>query len=389
MKEKKTTYFFVLLPFVLLFPLWKASVVSAIESEAPSAQKVEEVVLRFDANEGKVSKVAIKKTSGDVLGTLPKATRKNEIFHGWYTKKRGGKAVNAKTVIRQNTTLYAHWKVRKIDVDAKELLFGAKNKRLSLKLKITPSNADCSTLKMKVNRTKYATISTNHVVTSKNYGQTTLVYSYNGKQTRIPIQVAKKWVAFTFDDGPSVYTSGLVSFMKKNQLRATFYVVGTGLGGRGNLLKTLLKNGNEIGNHTWSHPVDSWNAVGQVQSVDWKLKKLTGTTTQTFRPPGGGLGGSVRQVRKPIILWSVDTNDWRDRVPSIVYNRVMRGARSGAIVLMHDIHGTTIPAAKQAFLSLKKQGFAFVTVSELLNGGRPGVVYTQGGAKVRTMKINY
>jgi peptidoglycan/xylan/chitin deacetylase (PgdA/CDA1 family) len=117
------------------------------------------------------------------------------------------------------------------------------------------------------------------------------------------------------------------------------------------------------------------------------LYKLIGKKTLISRPPGGCLGGGVRNSGKPLILWTVDTDDWRDHNTALIYNRIISQTRSGAIVLVHDIHPTTIPAAVQAVDTLSKRGYAFVTVSQLLGNAQPNLAYSVGPKQVRTMKI--
>ncbi|MDO5498873.1 MAG: polysaccharide deacetylase family protein, partial [Propionibacteriaceae bacterium] len=86
----------------------------------------------------------------------------------------------------------------------------------------------------------------------------------------------------------------------------------------------------------------------------------------------------AREQGLSVILWSVDTLDWRDRNATTVTNRVLNQAQPGAIVLMHDLHGTTVDAAPAIVSGLKARGYTLVTVTELMGGStQPGRVYTQ------------
>jgi peptidoglycan/xylan/chitin deacetylase (PgdA/CDA1 family) len=108
-----------------------------------------------------------------------------------------------------------------------------------------------------------------------------------------------------------------------------------------------------------------------------------------MRPPGGAINNVTRKSGKAIIMWSVDPKDWRDRNVKTVYDRVMKNAKSGSIVLLHDIHPTSADAAIKIMKDLKKKGYVFVTVSDLLGKPKANKVYNKGPKKVRTMKIKY
>jgi peptidoglycan/xylan/chitin deacetylase (PgdA/CDA1 family) len=203
------------------------------------------------------------------------------------------------------------------------------------------------------------------------------------------VTVAKKWVALTFDDGPGPYTEELVKNMKKRGVRATFFVVGQMAKSRTAVLKKAFKNGNEIGNHTYAHNGSAGALMGGLKDTDKIVKKATGKKTALMRPPGGAINGVTRSCGKPIIMWTVDPKDWQDRNANTVYSRVMANTRSGSIVLLHDIHPTTVTAAYRIMDELKSRGYAFVTVSELLNKPKANLSYNSGPKKVRTMKIKY
>ena len=104
----------------------------------------------------------------------------------------------------------------------------------------------------------------------------------------------------------------------------------------------------------------------EMADTDAKIKKVTGATTATMRCPGGGVNSTVQNsVGKPIILWSIDTLDWKTRNTDKTISAVMNNVKDGDIVLMHDIHEPTKRAALYIIPELKKKGYQLVTVSEL------------------------
>jgi peptidoglycan/xylan/chitin deacetylase (PgdA/CDA1 family) len=180
----------------------------------------------------------------------------------------------------------------------------------------------------------------------------------------------KKMVALTFDDGPGPYTKEIVKCLKNNNARATFFVVGSNVDSYKSAVKAAYKIGCEIGNHSWNHSnLASLSADGvksQMQSTDKKVKKITGENTTIMRAPYGSVSSTVKSsVNKPIILWSIDTLDWKTRSKSKTIDAVMNHVKDGDIVLMHDIHKPTKEAALSIIPQLRKKGYQLVTVSEL------------------------
>jgi peptidoglycan/xylan/chitin deacetylase (PgdA/CDA1 family) len=281
--------------------------------------------------------------------------------------------------------------VESLSLDADELLFGKKKAKLTLKVKVEPEDADVGKLKFKSSDESVATVSKKGKVTAKDWGECEITVSAGKEKATCKVTVAKKWVALTFDDGPGNYTQKLLKAMKKQGVHATFFVVGqmAKSPSRKSLLKTMVKNGNEIGNHTYAHDGSAGALMNALKKTDRIVKSATGSKTKLMRPPGGAMNDVTRKCGKPIILWSVDPFDWRDRNANTVYSRVMSSTKSGSIVLLHDIHPTSVTAAIRIMQSLKDQGYAFVTVSQLLDDPKANKVYNKGPKKVRTMKINY
>lgn len=209
----------------------------------------------------------------------------------------------------------------------------------------------------------------------------------------IPVaaNASTKLIAFTFDDGPSTYTASLLDGLKARGVKATFFMNGTngphGIVNHKDLLTRMRDEDHQLANHTDRHliPFDGYGAstiASEVSRVEHLLfDRMGGAYIDMVRTPGGAVGGAVKStVAAPVILWSVDTLDWKYHNANTVYNNIIKGARDGSIVLMHDIYKTSVQGALRAVDTLKNQGYEFVTVAELLRrrGVTPqnGKVYT-------------
>ena len=192
-----------------------------------------------------------------------------------------------------------------------------------------------------------------------------------------------KMIALTFDDGPGPYTAHLLDVLDQYGAKATFFLIGSKVSSQANVVRSIHARGHQLGNHSWSHPelpklpVDQ--IAGEIDRTNDAIKQATGVTPAILRPPYGAVNGVVlEQLRlrgMSSILWSVDTRDWADRNSDIVCSRAVAGARPGAIILMHDIHQTSVGAVPCILSALKQQGYSFVTVQGLLGNTTPGVGY--------------
>lgn len=203
--------------------------------------------------------------------------------------------------------------------------------------------------------------------------------------SRAPVDCKKrKCVALTFDDGPGRGTAGLLKTLKKANVRVTFFVVGPQARARKGVVARAHADGHEIGDHTETHPVLTKLTASRIRKEIGGARRTiisqTGVKPVLFRPPYGATNARVaaqaRYYGLSQILWDVDTLDWRDRKASVVSKRAIRGFHRGAIILMHDIHPTTIAAVPAIIKAAKKKGYTLVTVSELLGKTKPGKVYT-------------
>lgn len=185
-----------------------------------------------------------------------------------------------------------------------------------------------------------------------------------------------KAIALTFDDGPwPTTTTQILDILKKNKIKATFFWVGRYLQTHPELGKQVANAGHAIGNHSWNHNYYKYNEDGAAREIDRTtslIEELTGVKTSMFRPPGGilnnGLAAYAEKKNYAVVMWSADSLDWRTTTQSLTEN-VMRQANAGGIVLMHDGGGNrsrTVEALPDIIDRLRKEGYKFVTVPELL-----------------------
>lgn len=179
-------------------------------------------------------------------------------------------------------------------------------------------------------------------------------------------------VALTFDDGPhEVNTPRLLEGLANREIPATFFVVGSRLEGNEVLLEEMVAAGHQIGVHTWDHVVlanvDRAEYEFQVEATREALKQLLGEGEYWFRPPYGILEPHLQKLEKgPLIIWSVDPEDWRDRDVDRIVEAVLRRVTDGDIILMHDMYAASVDAALKISDALLERGYCFVTVEQLM-----------------------
>jgi peptidoglycan-N-acetylglucosamine deacetylase len=188
-------------------------------------------------------------------------------------------------------------------------------------------------------------------------------------------------VALTFDDGPDLETGRLLDLLKQRRVRATFFVLGRQVEKHEALARRIAGEGHEIGNHTWNHErLTTLSRTGirqNLQRAAEVVERVTGTSPALVRPPFGASNNSVATAAgAPIVLWTVDSRDWRNRDPDQVHERVTAAVRPGAIVILHDTRKTSVDAVPRILDTLERRGYTFVTVSELFGGHlEPGRTY--------------
>ncbi len=220
----------------------------------------------------------------------------------------------------------------------------------------------------------------------------------NGSSPTLP---DRPRVALTFDDGPhNVRTKLIVDELNRYGYHATFFVVGNRVDGTeysgGEALQYAVESGNEIGIHGYTHRYDYSECSDEIyqNELQWTeeeiRKKVPGYDVRLMRPIGGNITNErVEQCKYSVILWSVDSEDWKykrdgddeehDRNVETIVNNVLSTVSEGDIILMHDIYQNTYEAVVILLQRLNEMGYDVVTVSDLLGDAvQAGAIYRRG-----------
>ena len=194
-----------------------------------------------------------------------------------------------------------------------------------------------------------------------------------------------KYVALTFDDGPSPRcTPRLLDGLRELGAKATFFVVGCQAEKDPDIVRRIADEGHQVGNHSYDHKeldkLPAWEAAEDMAKNDDLLQQLLGEGDYWVRPPYGLLAErDAAALPVPLVNWSVDTEDWRTKDCGKILDVIYRCTGDGDIVLLHDRYQNSVDAALTAIAHLQEQGYVFVTVAELLAlkgvAAEPGVTY--------------
>ncbi|MDO4438816.1 MAG: polysaccharide deacetylase family protein [Eubacteriales bacterium] len=186
------------------------------------------------------------------------------------------------------------------------------------------------------------------------------------------LDLRKPMIALTFDDGPNSKAGNeIMDSLESYNGRATFFVVGERVSSRQTVVKRMIDNGHEIGNHSmghkYFHKLDAEGIRNQVEACNNIVEEVTGVRPVLMRLPGGIKNDTVMQnIGMPVISWNIDTRDWSTKDPAKTVEAVIGKVKDGDIVLMHELYSETAEAVRQMLPQLSEQGFQFVTVSELI-----------------------
>ncbi|MFE6798803.1 polysaccharide deacetylase family protein [Paenibacillus chitinolyticus] len=191
-----------------------------------------------------------------------------------------------------------------------------------------------------------------------------------------------KKVALTFDDGPDLnYTPQVLDILKKHQVKATFFVIGSRAQTHPEIIRRMVREGHVVGNHSYSHPfmpkLTASEFSSQIMRTQEIIKPLTGYTPRLVRPPYGAINEEqVRWMSDHHLLavnWDVDSLDWKGLSGKQVYHNIVDNARAGSVILQHSAGGNdkhdlsgTVTALPDLIRSLKSSGYKLVTVPELM-----------------------
>lgn len=202
---------------------------------------------------------------------------------------------------------------------------------------------------------------------------------------------AAKCVALTFDDGPGPKTGKLLDTLREGNAPSTFFVTGPNAKLRPEILARMVAEGHEIGNHTWNHrsltSLSSAQIQREIDRTNAAIAKAVDQPATLMRPPYGAHNTiSDRLASTPVILWDVDTLDWKHRNTEKVVDAAISQTTPGSIVLMHDIHSSTVAAVPRILSGLRAKGYTFVTVTELMGGSglKAGESYARGPQPARS-----
>lgn len=204
------------------------------------------------------------------------------------------------------------------------------------------------------------------------------------------IDPSKPMIALTFDDGPSQYTPRILDILAQYGARATFCVVGNRVSARQDTVKRASDLGCEVIGHSWDHSDLSKLAPEEIQKelddTSAAIEAATGVRPRLYRPPYGAVNDRVKSVSAAsgyaLITWTVDPLDWKTRDAAQVCEAILDEAQDRAIVLCHDLYGSTADAMERVVPELLSIGYQLVTVSELMYYSdktlEAGAVYNSG-----------
>ncbi|ARP73024.1 polysaccharide deacetylase family protein [Streptomyces pluripotens] len=195
-----------------------------------------------------------------------------------------------------------------------------------------------------------------------------------------------KCIALTFDAGPSENSARLLDVLKEKKVPATFFLLGKRhIEKYPHLVKRMAAEGHEVASHTWDHKILTRISDAQIRDElkrpNDAIERLTGRKPTLMRPPQGRTDAHVHRIAKEMglaeVLWSVTAKDYTTDDSALITKRVLAQADRDGIILLHDIYPGTVPAVPGIIDALKRRGFVFVTVPQLLAPGKaePGEVY--------------
>jgi peptidoglycan/xylan/chitin deacetylase (PgdA/CDA1 family) len=212
-------------------------------------------------------------------------------------------------------------------------------------------------------------VNINNSAIDKNNTIVTSNYVYDGYYQKI-IDKSKPMIALTFDDGPNYNTSKIIDILNKYNVKATFFLLGTNIKGNEDIIRKMASNGMEIGNHTYSHRLLTRLKKEEIEEEFNKTNDLVfeiiGKYPTLTRPSYGSTTNTIRSiVTTPIIIWDVDTLDWKYHNSNKIYSKVIDRVSDGDIILMHDIYSATANSLEMIIPKLLEEGYQLVTVTEL------------------------
>ena len=182
----------------------------------------------------------------------------------------------------------------------------------------------------------------------------------------------KKLLAFTFDDGPNYETTQyLLEELDKRDAKVSFFMVGERVIKQPELVKEIYEKGHTIGSHSYSHKnllkLNDDELKKEISYTNEIIKKITNEDVKYLRPPYGSYNNDIlNKIDMTFILWNVDTLDWQKKDSQKIANYIIENVKDGDIILLHDLYKTSIDGLLKALDELKKEGYAFVSIDEMI-----------------------
>lgn len=169
------------------------------------------------------------------------------------------------------------------------------------------------------------------------------------------------------------YLDSMLKTLKDNNVKTTFFIGGTWANQYPDLLKKIYDDGHEIANHGYYHKdhknISYEKNKKEIEDNHNLIKKLLGYEMKLFAPPSGSFSQTTLEIAKDLgyttIMWTRDTVDWRDKDANTIYQRAIKNASGGDLILMHPTEKTA-EALPKIIENLKKDGFNLTTVTECL-----------------------
>lgn len=212
-------------------------------------------------------------------------------------------------------------------------------------------------------------LSSSSVVLDKNIKDVLYNYDYDLYSNKL-IDRNKPLVALTFDDGPNANTSRVLDILEKYNVKATFFVLGTNIKGYEDTILRMKELGMEIGNHMYSHKLmtrlTEEEITSEIKKVDDLVFNIINRYPTLIRPSYGTSNKRMLKIiDRPVIIWDIDTLDWKYHNSTRISNKILDKVSDGDIVLMHDIYSATANSLEITIPKLLDKGYQLVTVSEL------------------------
>ncbi|MBW3361124.1 polysaccharide deacetylase family protein [Streptomyces microflavus] len=195
-----------------------------------------------------------------------------------------------------------------------------------------------------------------------------------------------KCIALTFDAGPGKDTPELLDILKEKKVHATFFLLGKNhVVKHPDTVRRIQDEGHEVANHTWTHEIltdrEPDEIRAELEKTQVAIEKITGKKPRLMRPPQGRTDDTVSEISKELglsqVLWSATAKDYSTNDSALITKRILDQAGKDGVILLHDIYKGTVPAVPGIIDALRKDGYTFVTVPELMAPAEPvpGTVY--------------